>query len=289
MPRDIQPATSSGPTPAAAVRHQRAHGTLDLGFVATSRGTALGSLHQSAPLRALFPRPEPGEPPMAAIVNVAGGIAGGDTLEIAVRAGPGACATISSAAAEKVYRALDESARITLRLAAGHGAILEWLPQETILFDRARLVRRLAAEVAPEARLLLADMLVLGRAAHGEVLAAGALLDAWRIRRDGRLLWADGLRLEGDMAALRHRFGFAGAGAVATLALVAPEAERHLPALRETLAGAPGGATVPRPGLLLARFLGPAAPVRRALGAAIILLRAAALGLPSRLPRLWTA
>ncbi len=280
MPRDVPDA------PAPAVRHQRAHGSLDLRFVAGPRGTALADLRQSAPLRALFPRPEPGDPPTAALVNVAGGLAGGDSHGIAVTLGPGARATVSAAAAEKVYRSLGDPARIAVRLDAAAGATLEWIPQETILFDRARLTRRVEASAAADARVLLADMLVFGRGARGEGFTAGAVSDAWRVRRDGRLIWADGLRLDGDLAPLRHRSGFAGAEATAMLALVAPGAEAHLPALREV--ATPGGATVPRPGLLLARFLGTAVAVRAGLAAGIVLLRSRALGLPPRLPRLWT-
>ena len=198
---------------------------------------------------------------------------------------------MSTAAAEKVYRSLGAAdTRIATRLALGSGAVLEWIPQETILFDGARLERRLRAELAEGAVLLAAEILVFGRAARGERMRSGALLDAWRIHGPDGLLWADALALPDDPGeALGAPFGFNGAEALGTVLLAgrgAAKAGRDL--LRAAASAAPGGATVPRPGLLLARWLGAAAAVRASVGGAIIALRAGLLGLPPRLPRLWT-
>jgi urease accessory protein len=223
---------------------------------------------------------------LAAVANVAGGLAGGDSLALSVEAGAGAALTVTGAAAEKVYRSLGATTRVETRLTLGPGARLEWLPQEAILFQGARLSRRLSVAMEPDASLLAAEMLVLGRAAHGELLWRGALAESWRISRGGRLAWVDALRLpENPRPVLEDRFGFAGANALATLVLAAPGAAAHREALRE-LSG--GGATMPVQDLLLARWLGEAGEVRRALAAAIAHLRAAALGHPARLPRLWT-
>ena len=269
-------------------RHQRAHGTAELGFVQTPRGTVLKHLFHAAPLRVLFPTPEPDEGPMAALVNVGGGLAGGDSLDMRITVGDGAMAGVTTPAAEKVYRALAEDTRIATRLELGAGATLEWLPQETILFEGARLQRRMEAALAPGARLLAAEMLVFGRVARGERLTQGTLFDGWRIRRDGRLLWADATALSGDVAArLAAPFGFAGAEASGLLLLAAAEAEAL--AGRDLMRDAGFDATLARPGLLLARFLGGATPVREAMARAIPLLRAGVLGLPARLPRLWTS
>jgi urease accessory protein len=282
MPRDT-------PSP---LRHQRAHGRAELGFVARpGGGTALRHLYQSAPCRVLFPTPEPGEAPQAALVNVAGGLAGGDSLELAVTLAAGTTASLTTPAAEKLYRSLGEDSRIAVELSLAEGATLEWLPQETILFDGSRLRRSLRADLAPGARLLAAEMLVFGRAARGETLTQGLLHDRWRLRRDGRLTWADALELSGDIAArLNDPFGFGGAGAMASLVLAASPAEaaaaRDL--LRDLPAEVPVAATLPRPGLLLARWLGAATPLRAAVAQAIPALRSAILGLPPCLPRLWT-
>ncbi|MBO1075629.1 urease accessory protein UreD [Roseomonas marmotae] len=269
-------------------RHQRAHGRAELGFIRTDRGTVLRHLFHAAPLRVLFPRPEPDDLPLAALVNVGGGLAGGDSLEISARLAESTGASLTTPAAEKVYRSLGESTRLSTELEVAEGATLEWLPQETILFDGARLERRMRARLAPGARLLAAEMLVFGRVARGERLSHGALFDSWRLWRGERLHWADAMDLSGDIAArLAAPFGFAQAEASALLLLAGSEAEAG--AGRDLLREAGHDATLARPGLLLVRWLGRAGEVRDALSAAIPLLRAGVLGHPARLPRLWTS
>jgi urease accessory protein len=269
-------------------RHQRAHGRAELGFVHSPRGTVLKHLYNAAPLRVLFPTPEPDDVPLAALVNVGGGLAGGDSLEVSVRLEAGTGASVTTPAAEKVYRSTGDTTRLSTELEVGAGATLEWLPQETILFDGARLERRMQVRLAPGARLLAAEMLVYGRVARGERLGNGALFDSWRLWRDGRLHWADATELSGDLAApLRSPFGFGGAEASALLLLSAGE-DAAL-AARDLLRQAGQDATIPRPGLMLARWLGPASAVREGVARSLPMLRAHALGLPPRLPRLWTS
>lgn len=262
------------------IRHQRADGHVAVGFEAAR----LVGLDQRAPLRALFPDPEPGDPPLAALVNTAGGLAGGDTIaqEIAAAAGP---ATVTTAAAEKVYRSLGPEARVTTRLEVGAGALLEWLPQETILFDGARLDRRLTVALAPGARLLAAEILVFGRGARGERFRQGRLSERWHVTCSGKALWMDALVLDGDLdARFASPFAFAGAESLGTLLVACDDPARAVAALRE----AEVAATIPRPGLALARWLGSGRAVRDGVAAAITRIRNLAFGLPPRLPRLWT-
>ncbi len=271
---------------AAAPRHQRAKGGCALRFTQARGATRLAHLDQASPMRILFPTPEPGEMPLAALVNTAGGLAGGDEVTIGVTLDAGAAATVSTPAAEKIYRSLGPETRIATQLGAGPGALLEWIPQETILFDGARLVRRIDVSVAADARLVMAEILVFGRGARGERLAHGTLLDGWRITRDGRLLWADGIALGPDpLAQIDCAFGFGGAEALATLLLALPSGDA---AARDMLRDAGALATLPRPGLVLARWLGGAVQVREGIAAAIRLVRGELLGLPAALPRLWT-
>jgi urease accessory protein len=286
MPRDTP--RLPDPTPTTTARHQRSDGAFALRL---GPGGALIDLHQQAPLRILFPDPELGDPPVAALLNCAGGLAGGDSLRQSVVLAPGGRATLSTAAAEKVYRSLGPETLVATELHLGAGAAFEWIPLETILFDGARLTRRMTARLDDGAKLLAAETIVLGRAARGERLTTGAVLDSWRLHGPEGLRWADALALSGDVAAAVHSpFGLAGAEALGTLLLAGPGAEAMLGLARDLPAvdGAPGAATIPRPGLLLARWLGRAASVRRAVGSAIVALRAASLGLPPRLPRLWT-
>ncbi len=265
------------------IRHQRARGQAQLGLRAGPGGARIAHLFHAAPLRLLFPDVDEGDPTLGAFCNVAGGLAGGDALDLSLRLAQGARFTATTPAAEKVYRSLGEATEIAAAVSLGSGAVCEWLPQETILFDGARLSRRLEIDLPPDARLLAAEMLVLGRGARGERFAQGALHDRWRVRRAGRLAWADALRIEAPAAA-RGRFLLDGAGALATLLLATPDAAAHLPRARGLAAG---GATLVAPGLLLLRWAGEAGAVRGGVAAAVAALRAEALGHPPRLPRLW--
>lgn len=240
----------------------------------------LVDLYQASPMRALFPGAEPGEPATIAQVNVAGGLAGGDSADFALELEDRAAATLTAAAAEKIYRSLGPQTRITTRVVLGAGARLEWLPQEVILFDGAVLHRRQDFALGMDAELLLAEMLVFGRAARAELFAQGQVFDSWRLRGPGGLLWADALAMQAADLCHPHRFN--NAQAMGTVLLAAEGAGVHLEALRAVMP-----CTLLRPGLLLARALGDASTVRSQVAAAVPLLRAAAFGLPARLPRLW--
>lgn len=252
--------------------------------------TRLADLRQEAPLRVLFPRVPAAEPLTAVVTNTSGGLVGGDRLDLEVVAGPGARLLAMAQAAEKVYRSLGPDVRVETRLRAEAGAWLEWLPQETILFDAARLRRRTVLDLAPDATCLAGEMLVFGRAAHGERLRAGLARDAWEVRVDGRLVWADALHLDGDLAAvLGHPATFDGAGLTATLLHHGPEAAALRDALRDRAVpdGVRRGSTIVK-GLLITRWLArDVLAARTDFAACWAFLRHATAGLPDRLPRLW--
>ena len=252
--------------------------------------TRIADLAQAAPLRLLFPRVPDDEPLTACLANTAGGIVGGDLHQIRVTAMPGARILAIGQAAEKVYRSAGPTARMDIDLAAERDSWLEWLPQETIVFEGARFRRRTRVEVDATARTLTGEILVLGRKAHGETLTTGFLRDMVEIRRDGKAIWADALHLDGDLRApLQHEAAFAGAHAAALLVLHAPQAPTYRDTLR-ALAPPEGvrfGATIVA-GLLIARWLAwDALMLRRHYAAAWTLLRSQAAGLPARLPALW--
>jgi urease accessory protein len=254
--------------------------------------TRLADLYQRAPCRVLFPDVDAGEPAQAVMLTTSGGLTGGDRLAIAVEAGAGTRLTVTTQAAEKLYRALpgDDATRIDIRVNVGTGAWTEWLAQETILFERSKLRRSFNADVAPGGRLLAIESLVFGRTAMGESFDSGALHDAWRIVRGGRLIWADAMRLQGDVAAQRAQaFGFGTARACATLVYVGDDAAALLSPLRERLQGfAERAAATAFDGLLIVRVLADdAADMRIAVRVAAAALRALAAGLPERLPKVW--
>ena len=148
----------------------------------------------------------------------------GDRLSTSVSLTDGARALVMAQAAEKVYRSGAEAeARVSVHLSAGPGCWLEWLPRETIVFERARLRRDSALDMDPGAAVLAGEILVFGRRAHGETLSAGLIRNAWRVRIGGRLVWADALHMEGDLT--RHRLAAAGLDGAEALATVIA----HLP------------------------------------------------------------
>ncbi len=217
----------------------RTEGLLRLGFAARDGRTSLADLHQAGAARVRFPSPGEGAPPEAVLLNTAGGLTGGDRIDLSVTLGAGAEATVTTAAAEKIYRARDCEASIRVKLTLAPGAQLAWLPQPTILFDQSRLDRRTEVELAGDARFLAVEMLVFGRMAMGEDVHRGACRDAWRVRRDGALAFADTFRAEGAVAGMLDRQGtLAGARAVAMLLYVAPDAEAKLDHVRALLQSA---------------------------------------------------
>ncbi|KMO35141.1 urease accessory protein UreD [Methylobacterium aquaticum] len=224
-----------------ALRRQRSIGHVALTVARMPGGaTRITDLAEAGPLRLRLPRPEPGPSPMEAVLlNSAGGIACGDRFTIEGRLGPGADLVLTTTAAEKIYRSDGPVTRLDVALALESDAALTWLPQETILFDGARLARSFAAEMAAEARLTLFEALVFGRAARGEVMRTGMLTDSWRIRRAGRLAYADTFRLDGDIAeTLARRAVAGGARAMATLLHLAPDAESRLDQARDLIRAA---------------------------------------------------
>jgi urease accessory protein len=270
-------------------------GVAEIGFGCRDGGTRLAHLYQHDPLRVLFPQPAEGEASTAVLVTTSGGLVAGDRLHVSVSVGEGAAAHVTTAAAEKLYRSTGPTTIVEQRLALESGARLEFLPQETIVFDAARVRRTTTVELGPGAAFLGGGILVFGRRAHGESFTSGLLHDVWEVYRGGALLWGDALHLDGDIAAtMADPACFAGAAACATFILAPRQGDPRdfiegARAVQERSA-APGlraGVTAVA-GLLIARWLGPdALSLRRAYADLAAHLRRAALGLPVRLPRLW--
>ena len=281
------PATATAT--ASPVRLQRAHGEAEIAFARRGAETKLRHLYQQTPCRVLFPQSEIGDPTLAVLLTTSGGLTGGDSIRLAATAMAGASATLSTQAAEKLYRSLGPDTLIDVALTVEDGAYLEYLPQETIVFDGARLVRRTQAAVAPGGKLLACEMLIFGRAAHDERLACGRIFDGWQLRCNGELRWADALALDSDIAAqLGSPFTFGGAEAMAFALYVGSDATGLLAFARKLAeTGTSRGSASVVHGVLLARFLGgTAAEVRADLARYIRGLRAV-LGWPARLPRVW--
>lgn len=263
---------------------QRAVGELAVSVRRRDTATVLDGLRQAGCLKARFPRALVPEWIDIVTLNTSGGIAGGDQLDSRFDVRAGSRASIAAQAAERFYRALPGSApsRVRTRIDVAAGAAAEWLPQETILFDRCALDRRLELELADDAWFLGAESLIFGRAAMGEVVGQARLRDRIQVRRGGRLLWHDAVRLEGEVGMILQRKAIAnGARAVATLVHVAPGAEMALDALRATLPAEAGASAWN--GMLIARILADTgAALRASVIAALCVLRG-----ERPLPRVW--
>jgi urease accessory protein len=275
----------------AAPTLQRGDGVAEIVFVREDGATRLKHLYQQTPCRVLFPTPEIGDPKLAVLLTTSGGLTGGDEIRLATRLEPEAQATLTTQAAEKIYRSNGPDVRMDNRFTIAEGAYLEYLPQETIFFDGARLLRQNNVTISPGGSFLACEMMVFGRAARQERLQSGRIHDSWRVRSDGKLVWADTMVLEDDIAAqLRAPLAFAGATAIATALYASPDAERFLPLVRKLIDGSACrvGASMVN-GLLLCRLFGTsAADVRAELVRYLRGLRAA-IGWPARLPRVWSS
>lgn len=274
-----------------ALRRPAVVGQAALAVRAEGGVTRLADLHQRDPLSLKLPLPARGDILEASLITTSGGIVGGDRLEVSVSAGPGARLRVYPQAAEKVYRSQGPDSRIEVSLEAEAGSWLEWLPQETILFEGARLRRRTSLRLDAGARVLAGEFLVFGRRASGETLSRGLIHDAWRVRRGGELAWAEAFHAEGDLSGpLASAAGLGGAGAFASLVYAADGAADLLPELRARLPKEEGDARhalTAVSGLVVGRFLGEALAVRRAYGDFWAAARAFLGGLPACLPRLW--
>lgn len=209
----------------------RAVGRIVLTAEAAAGVTRRSQVREEGSLRVRFPGP-PAPELEAVIVNTGGGVAGGDRHELAFTAGAGAQLLVTSAAAEKVYRSRGPDATISVRLDVGARGSLVWLPRETILFDRAQMVRAIEVDVAADARLLVAEAVVFGRSGMGEAVEHGRFVDRWRVRRAGRLVYADTLRLDGAIADKLRLPAVAGGGIAIATVLVMPGDEATVAPLR---------------------------------------------------------
>jgi urease accessory protein len=224
--------TDSASTTSAIFAANRAQGAVSFDVHRIDGVTRRRHLHESGSLRVRFPSPE-AEGLSAVFVNTAGGVAGGDRFDIEIAAGAGSRLAVTTAAAEKIYRAQGPAALVNIALKAADGAHLSWLPQETILFDQARVLRRIDIDLSEDASLLLCEIVVFGRSAMGERMQKGEFVDRWRLRRGGRLVFAETVRLDGDIGEKLKRPAVAKGGVAIGTALIVPGDEALAERIRE--------------------------------------------------------
>src|SRR5882672_2222844 len=270
---------------------QRAEGSCRIVLSGSEKGTRVMDIFQRSPIRVLFPRTRGAAVEEAVFVNTAGGIAGGDRLEYSVTVLANASIAVTSQAAEKIYRALNEPARIATKLKASEGAKLAWLPQETIVFNRGRISRETEIELASGAQLLALEWLLLGRAAHGEEMGGGQIADSWRVKKDGRLIWGDTFRATNEIFPhLCRKALLSDCKAIATLLYFGPNLDITLEIFRDLAPslGCPCAATLVS-GLMIVRFAATDSSDLRLALRTVLQLFGRELGPdPFRVPKMWS-
>lgn len=279
-------APAEGKAIAAVPQSLRSQGMLDIAFRRRDGRTAIHRAYQSGCLRMRLPRAEShSEAPCAVLINTAGGVAEADRLDQRIAWGEDTSATVTTQAAEKVYRALAAGSDISTELTVARGAHAEWLPQETILFDRARLRRDIRILLEDEVTFLGVEAVVLGRTAMGETMRSGSLRDRMRIWRGGKLIYADTLALGGEISELMSRAAIGGdAKGMGVIIHASDSARSLLSPVRDALADARALAAASCwNGLLAVRLLAPdGETLRHDIALALGALRE---GRP--LPRVW--
>jgi urease accessory protein len=270
---------------------QRAEGVVRIVLSGSENGTRVKEVFQQSPLRVLFPGTTACAVEEAVLLNTGGGIAGGDRLECGVTALANASIAVTSQAAEKVYRALTVPARSATRLKVCAAAKLAWLPQETILFDWARLSRTTEIELTHGAELMALEWLVLGRAAHGEKITGGHIADSWRVRKDGQLIWADSFRATDETFQHLHRKALlSDCKAFGTLIYFGPRLDARLEFLRDIAPSLGCRCSMTSvSGLIIARFAAKTSyEVKLALHGFLQQFGSELGGHPFRVPKMWS-
>ena len=269
------------PPLAAVLPLQRAVGRIEARFARRDGGTHLETLHQSGSAKLRMPKRYDGIAE-AILINTAGGLTGGDRFGVRLYAQAGTEVVVTTQASEKAYRSLSGSAEVETAITVDGGARFDWLPQETIVYDRAGLKRRYEVDLADSAVFLGVESVVFGRGAMGETVRSGTFHDRWRIRRDHRLIFADDIRFDGAIAELTARSAaLDGATAMATLIYCADDGERLIDPLREAVGDAGGASWFG--GKLIARLVAADGfALRRRLVPAFAVLRQG-----KGLPRIW--
>lgn len=268
-------------TPITPEVMQRSKGEAAVTLALVSGCAALRGLRQRGSAKAILPHV--GDVPEVVFLNTSGGLTGGDRLAYRVDLGDGCRAVATTQTAERAYRSNAGRARVDVSLSVGQGGWIDWLPQETILFDHSALDRVTTINLAKDAGCLALEVVVLGRVAMGETVRTLKFTDRREIRQAGRLRLLEPLALD-DAALTAGSAVLGGARAFASLVLLSPGAEDALSPLRAVL-NEPGvtAAASAFDGKLLCRMLAADGwPLRRQIARALAVLRR-----NEPLPRVW--
>jgi urease accessory protein len=258
------------------IQHQRAIGAAFAGLARGGTGVRMTDLRQQGSAKAILPHV--GAVPEVVFLNTSGGLTGGDRLTYGLDLGAGVRAVATTQTAERAYLASAGVAEVRVRHTVGADGWLDWLPQETILFQGAAMSRNTRVELGAGAGCLMLEAVVLGRAAMGEVVRAVQFTDRREVWQTGRPRLTEPLRID-DAALGSGVAGLNGARAFASIAMVAQGAEDAVGPVRAVLGG---GAASGFDGKLMVRLMAADGwPLRQQIVAVLAVLRKAAL------PRVW--
>ncbi|WP_223247405.1 urease accessory protein UreD [Sulfuriferula sp. AH1] len=267
--------------------------SLALGYELTADKTVLARRQHHGPLVVQKPLyPEGSEVCHTIVLHPPGGIAGGDTLEIRVVLDRASKALLTSPGAGKWYRSAGAQASQRLNFTLAKGSVLEWLPQETILFDGARARMDMQVELEQGAMFMGWEIVCLGRAAAGERFAHGHLRQTVRINLAGKPVWREYGDLAGGAPLLHSPAGLAGCTVMGTLIFAGKTVPVSLLGACRNIAvndhaGEHCGVTA-LPDVLIARYLGhKSEAAKRYFIALWQLLRPFAAGKKASIPRIW--
>lgn len=271
------------------------HGHLALTFQA--RGGASRLTRSEARLPLAVQRPFYPEGPAVChtvILHPPGGMVGGDRLDMRIRVDAGAHALLTTTAAGKLYRSAGSEAQQLVRATVAEDACLEWLPQESIVFNGAICRQELRVDLSAGAAFLGWDITRFGRTAQGERFESGMWRNRLEVWRDGQPLWIDRQALAGGSTLLKHPHGLAGKAVAGVLVWIGTPVPADLvTAARECWKAYKGegeaGVTRLQDGLLC-RYRGSSSAEARLWFMAIWdLLRRHFLNRPACPPRIWNA
>jgi urease accessory protein len=276
--------------PADSVPHETWHAQLTLEFARRDARTVLAARRHDGPLVVQKPLyPEGDAVCHAIIVHPPAGIAGGDELQIDAAVGAGAHALLTTPGAGKWYRSAGAWARQRIAFDVAAGACLEWLPQETIVFDGARADLHFELRLEADAAFIGWDILCLGRTGAGERFTNGTYRARTAVQRDARALWLERAEFAGGAPALASAAVLAHAPVAGTFIAAATSLDRALlPACRECAPASGEGAVTLLPGLMVGRYLGASTEAAKNYFMQLWrALRPAVIGRAAVEPRIW--
>ena len=231
----------------------RARGALHLTAAGQSK---IKNLFQQGSTRALFPRRANGLE--CIIINTSGGLTGGDEFSNSIKCEDHSHLTISTQGCERIYKSGDGTAAVVEnKVIVKNASRVNWLPQETIIFDQGRINRQLKVELSSEAEALIVEPVIFGRLAMGETNISGHFEDKVEIHVDGKIAFLDKTRLTGDISkTLKRPAVLNGSSATAVLIFKSKTAKSFLNFLREQ-SNAQSGASLISKDFLVARFIAP--------------------------------